>query len=70
LISPALVRNILLVPGECVRALDPVGGRLLAEIPAPGLADMKVDSKLNLFLLKESGVLSAQRLATHLAVVP
>lgn len=69
-ISPALARGVLFLPGERIRAVDPRGGRVLAEIPAgAGLCDLKVDAKLNLYLLDEHGKLEAYALATHLSVV-
>ncbi len=69
-ITPCFARGILLIPGEVVRAVDPRGGQVLAEVKAGvGLCDLKVDARLNLYLLDEEGTLSALRLASHLAVV-
>ncbi|HLL54809.1 MAG TPA: hypothetical protein VK447_14745, partial [Myxococcaceae bacterium] len=62
--------GIVLLPGERVRAVDPKSGQVLGEIPAdPGLCDLKVDNKLNLYLLDEHGSLRAYRLSTHFTVV-
>jgi outer membrane protein assembly factor BamB len=67
---PAYARGVVLLPGETVRAVDPRGGQLLAEVNAgAGLCDLKVDGRLNLYLLDDAGTLKAYRLATHLAVV-
>jgi len=69
-LSARLARTILIVPGEQVRAVELASGRLLGEIDAgAGLLDLAIDSKLNLYLLEESGRLRAYRLASHLAVV-
>jgi len=66
----AAVRGVVLLPGEHVRAVDPKSGQVLAEVGAnPGLCDLQVDGKLNLFLLDEHGTLMAYRLATHFTVV-
>jgi hypothetical protein len=63
-------RGIAIIPGERVRAVDPRGGRVLSEIVAgAGLVDLKVDSKLNVYLLDDECTLKAYKLATHLAVV-
>jgi len=67
---PAFARGVVLLPGETVRAVDPRGGQLLAEVAAgAGLCDLKVDGRLNLYLLDDACTLKAYRLATHLAVV-
>lgn len=68
---PAIAaRGVLVIPGERVRAVDPRGGQVLAEVEAsPGLCDLKADARLNLYLLEESGELKAFRLTTQLAVV-
>ncbi len=69
-LSPVMARGIILLPGERVRAVDPKSGQVLGEIPAdPGLCDLKVDNKLNLYLLDEHGSLRAYRLSTHFTVV-
>ncbi|MBI3184291.1 MAG: PQQ-binding-like beta-propeller repeat protein [Myxococcales bacterium] len=69
-IPAVLARGVLVLPGESVRAVDPSGGRVLAEVRAgPELCDLKVDGRLNLFLLDEDGGLGAYRLCSHLAVV-
>jgi len=64
------VRGVVVLPGEHVRAVDPKSGQVLAEVGAdPGLCDLQVDGKLNLFLLDEHGTLQAYRLAAHFTVV-
>lgn len=69
-IAPSLVRGVLIIPGDSVRAVDPRGGRVLADVRAgAGLCDLKVDGKLNLYLLDEAGTLRAYRLTSHFAVV-
>jgi hypothetical protein len=69
-LSPAFARGVVVLPGEKVRAVDPRGGLLLAEVDAgAGLCDLKVDGRLNLYLLDDAGTLRAFKLATHLAVV-
>ncbi|MHB8873077.1 MAG: outer membrane protein assembly factor BamB family protein [Myxococcaceae bacterium] len=69
-VAPKLARRVLILPGEAVRAVDPRGGQVLAEVRAgEGLCDLEVDAKLNLFLLDEAGTLRAYRLTSHFAVV-
>lgn len=69
-ILPAQSRGVLLIPGETVRAVDPKGGQVLAEVKAGvGLCDLRADSKLNLYLLNDNGALRAYRLSTQLAVI-
>ena len=66
----AFARGVLMIPGEIVRAVDPRSGQVLAEVRAGiGLCDLKIDGKLNLYLLDEDGSLQAHRLASHFAVV-
>ncbi|HME90479.1 MAG TPA: PQQ-binding-like beta-propeller repeat protein, partial [Myxococcaceae bacterium] len=68
--APAFARGVVAIPGETVRAVDPGSGEVLAQVRAGiGLCDLKVDRKLNLFLLDEEGSLHAHRLASHFAVV-
>jgi outer membrane protein assembly factor BamB len=68
--APAFARGVLMIPGEIVRAVDPRSGQVLAEVRAGiGLCDLKIDGKLNLYLLDEDGSLQAHRLASHFAVV-
>jgi hypothetical protein len=63
-------RGVLLVPGEVTRAVDPRGGRVLAELRTGlGLCDLVADSKLALYALDEDGTLAAWSLGTTLAVV-
>ncbi len=69
-VAPCFARGVVVIPGEVVRAVDPRGGQVLAEVKAGvGLCDLKVDSRLNLYLLDDEGTLAALRLASHLAVV-
>jgi hypothetical protein len=68
--APALRRGVLVLAGEKIRAVDPRGGRLLAELPAGrGLLDLRVDGKLSVYALDDGGVLRAWKLGTTLAVV-
>ncbi len=63
-------RNVTLVPGEKVRAVDPRGGQVLAEVRAGvGLVALQADVRLNLFFLDDAGTLSAYRLGSHFTVV-
>ena len=63
-------RGVTLVPGEKVRAVDPRGGQVLAEVRAGvGLVALQADVRLNLFFLDDAGTLSAYRLGSHFTVV-
>lgn len=67
---PSLRRGVLVLAGEKIRAVDPRGGRVLAELQAGrGLLDVRVDGKLNVYALDDAGVLKAWKLSTTLAVV-
>ena len=66
----SLRRGVLVLAGEKIRAVDPRGGRVLAELHAGrGLLDVRVDGRLNVYALDDSGVLKAWKLRTTLAVV-
>ncbi|WP_044889126.1 PQQ-binding-like beta-propeller repeat protein [Myxococcus hansupus] len=63
-------RDVTLIPGEKVRAVDPRGGQVLAEVQAGvGLVALQADVRLNLYFLDDAGTLSAYRLGSHFAVV-
>ncbi len=63
-------RGVTLVPGERVRAVDPRGGQVLAEVRVGvGLVALQADVRLNLYFLDDAGTLSAYRLASHFTVV-
>lgn len=63
-------RGVVFVPGETVRAVDPRGGQVLAEVRAgAGLVALQADARLNLFFLDEGGLLSAYKLVSHFTVV-
>jgi len=67
---PSLRRGVLVLAGEKIRAVDPRGGRVLAELQAGrGLLDVAVDGQLNVYALDDAGVLKAWKLQTTLAVV-
>lgn len=69
-IAPCLSRQVLIVPGAQVRAVDPERGEVLAEVDAGAtLCDLAVDRRLNLYLLDEGGDLRAYQLRTQLGVV-
>lgn len=69
-IAPCVARGVLVIPGEVTRAIDPRGGRELAQVRTGiGLVDLKVDARLNLYALDEDGSLRAFRLTTSLAVL-
>ena len=69
-LAATLSRGVLFVPGEKIRAVDPRGGRVLAEVsPGGALRGLQADAKLKLYALTEQGSLKAYRLASHLAVV-
>jgi hypothetical protein len=66
----ALARAVLLVPGPVTRLVDPVSGRELFALPrAPRVTDVAVDARLNVYVLKEPGLLEAWKPATVLSVV-
>jgi outer membrane protein assembly factor BamB len=68
-VPPQVRRGVAFVPGPLVRAVDPAGGRLLAEVEAEApVRALAVDARLTLFLLDEEGTLSAHRLVSHLGV--
>jgi hypothetical protein len=68
--QPSLRRGVLVLAGEKIRAVDPRGGRVLAEMHAGrGLLDVRVDGRLNVYALDDAGVLKAWKLGTTLAVV-
>ncbi|MDY7228072.1 PQQ-binding-like beta-propeller repeat protein [Hyalangium rubrum] len=63
-------RGVVLIPGEQVRAVDPKGGQVLAEVQAgAGLVSLQADARLGLYFLDDAGTLSAYRLGTHFTVV-
>ncbi|HVG58597.1 MAG TPA: PQQ-binding-like beta-propeller repeat protein [Hyalangium sp.] len=65
-----LSRGVVLVPGEQVRAVEPRGGQVLAEVRAgAGLVALQADSKLGLYLLDDAGTLTSYELSSHFAVV-
>jgi outer membrane protein assembly factor BamB len=68
---PAKVsRGVVLIPGEQVRAVEPRGGQVLAEVRAgAGLVALQVDARLGLYFLDEAGTLSAYQLTSHFTVV-
>ena len=67
---PSLRRGVLVLAGEKIRAVDPRGGRVLAQLQAGrGLLDIAVNGKLNVYALDDAGVLKAWKLSTTLAVV-
>lgn len=67
---PSLRRGVLVLAGEKIVAVDPRGGRVLAQLQAGrGLLDVAVDGRLNVYGLDDAGVLKAWKLSTTLAVV-
>ncbi|MBU8900379.1 PQQ-like beta-propeller repeat protein [Corallococcus sp. M34] len=63
-------RGVTLLPGEHVRAVEPRGGQVLAEVRAgEGLVALQADVHLNLYFLDEAGTLSAYQLGSHFTVV-
>lgn len=69
-LPPVLSRGVVLLAGSRVRAVEPEGGRVLAEVDAgAGLVGLLADGQLNLYTLDEAGTLCAWRLASHFAVV-
>lgn len=68
---PAKVsRGVVLIPGEQVRAVEPRGGQVLAEVRAgAGLVGLQVDARLGLYFLDEAGTLTAYQLTSHFTVV-
>ncbi|MGA9521620.1 MAG: PQQ-binding-like beta-propeller repeat protein, partial [Myxococcaceae bacterium] len=69
-LTPCSSRGVLIVPGEVTRAVDPRGGRVLAELRTGlGLSDLVADSRLNVYALDEDGTFTAWKLSTSFAVV-
>lgn len=69
-LSPILMRNVLFLPGACLRALDAESGRVLSSIELDHqIQDLKVDARLNVYTLNETGLLQAFRRKTHLSIV-
>ncbi len=69
-LTPCQSRGVLIVPGEVTRAVDPRGGRVLAELRTGlGLCDLEADARLNVYALDEDGTLTAWKLSTSFAVV-
>ena len=68
---PAKVsRGVVLIPGEQVRAVEPRGGQVLAEVRAgAGLVGLQVDARLGLYFLDDAGTLTAYQLTSHFTVV-
>lgn len=61
---------MLVVPGPVTRLVQPSGGRVLAELETSGhLLDVAVDSRLNLYVLREPGTLEHWAPAATLAVL-
>jgi hypothetical protein len=53
-----------------VRAVDPKGGHVLAQVHAgAGLVALQADARLGLYFLDDAGTLSAYRLTSHFTVV-
>jgi hypothetical protein len=68
--SAVLQRQVLLVPGETVRALDVRSGRVVAEIPSPGgLHALAATEKLDVAVLDAAGDLTVWNLGASLGVV-
>jgi|CXWL01.1.fsa_nt_gi hypothetical protein len=69
-VRPISARGLLLLPAETLRALDPETGRLMAQLPLPATARaVLTDSRLNVYVLDERGLLTAYRVGAQLAVV-
>jgi outer membrane protein assembly factor BamB len=63
-------RGVVLIPGEQVRAVDPKGGHVLAQVHAgAGLVALQADARLGLYFLDDAGTLGAYRLTSHFTVV-
>lgn len=63
-------RGVVIIPGEQVRAVDPKGGQVLAQVHAgAGLVALQADARLGLYFLDDAGTLSAYRLTSHFTVV-
>ena len=69
-VPPVMSRGILFVPGQSIHAIEPRAGQTVAMVPVDhGVKAIKADSRLRLFVLKESGPLSAFHLASHLSLI-
>jgi PQQ-like domain len=68
--SAVLERQVLLVPGETVRAVEARSGRVVAEIPSPGgLHALCASERLDVAVLDAAGDLTVWNLGASLGVV-
>ncbi len=69
-IAPVLRRGTLVIPGPVTRLVQPIGGRVLAELATgPRMLDLAADAKLTIYVLREPGALETFVPGTALAVV-
>lgn len=69
-IAPLLRRRTLVVPGPVTRLVHPGGGRVLAELPTGArVLDLNADAKLNIYVLREPGMLETFVPGTALSLV-
>jgi PQQ-like domain len=68
--SPLLRRGTLVIPGPVTRLVQPIGGRVLAELATGArMLDLAADAKLTIYVLREPGALETFVPGTALAVV-
>ncbi len=69
-IAPVVGKEMVLLAGETIRAVEAKSGRVLGELKAgPGLVGLKGDKKLDFYTLNDAGVLRAHRVSSALSVV-
>jgi len=67
---PAVVaRGVALVAGEHLEALDASTGELLGEVPLAAPVRLASDPGLHLYGMDAAGVVTCERLETHLSVL-
>ena len=69
-IAPVVGKEMVLLAGEVIRAVEAKSGRVLGELKAgPGLVGLKGDRRLNFYTLDDAGVLKAHAIRSALSVV-
>ncbi|MFT3836618.1 MAG: PQQ-binding-like beta-propeller repeat protein [Myxococcaceae bacterium] len=69
-IAPVVGKEMVLLAGEVVRAVETKSGRVLGELKAgPGLVGLRGDRRLNFYTLDDAGVLKAHAIRSALSVV-
>jgi hypothetical protein len=69
-IAPVVGKEMVLLAGEVIRAVETKSGRVLGELKAgPGLVGLRGDKRLNFYTLDDGGVLKAHAIRSALSVV-